>query len=613
MAHKDHTLILLFANNLFLLNPWRCLNQQGCINPIIMETTNHFSRCAKPIFILMATFLVALTSRVDAQTIDIGPNEYAFQFTQNPNYGLFFNAANLQYEFRNGNAVPVLSFNANNGNLTTNLQFAQGNDYLVGNNSYAFRSAANPNYGLYFNGTNLSYDFRGSTGNSLFQVDASNGDLTTPGSIVTGEGSSSDWEEAFNWGNHADAGYINTESDPKISEALESTDVPYWNGSELTPSSITAGTSTAIVTGAPGTFTFPGVPSENSGNLLRLENPGAPPLTTITSESRLAFSKAGVVTGRIGTAGNDMRFSATDNGSLIMRTGGTDRMTMLSNGNVGLGLTDPEHRLHVSGTVRATTSSYAIRGTKTGNGTFPGVWGETESISSGASGVRGFVTSTAPGGNSAGVYGFNAGTGGLGIGVRGVHDGNGWGVSGETKGGRGVYGNAEAAGLSFTAYGVYGRANGIGGTRIGVYGTASGGSRNWAGYFEGDAYVSDKLRIGELDAPANYKLAVDGKVICEEMRVQLSNDWPDYVFDEEYERLSLDELGEFIQTEKHLPNIPSAEEIETQGGVDLGEMQRLTIEKVEEITLYLLELKESNEALNAENEALRARIEALEN
>jgi FtsZ-binding cell division protein ZapB len=47
--------------------------------------------------------------------------------------------------------------------------------------------------------------------------------------------------------------------------------------------------------------------------------------------------------------------------------------------------------------------------------------------------------------------------------------------------------------------------------------------------------------------------------------------------------------------------------------VDLGEMQRLTIEKLEELTLYILELKESNEALNAENEALRARIEALEN
>ena len=230
------------------------------------------------------------------------------------------------------------------------------------------------------------------------------------------------------------------------------------------------------------------------------------------------------------------------------------------------------------------------------------------------------MTSTSPGSNSAGVYGFNAGTGSFGIGVRGVHDGNGWGVSGETKGGRGVYGNAEATGLSSTAYGVFGRSFGVGGTRIGVYGTAVGGTANWAGYFVGDAYVSTNLRIGTLDAPASYRLAIDGKVICEEMRVQLYNEWPDYVFDEEYERLSLDELYEFIQSENHLPNIPSAAEIENQGGVDLGEMQRLTIEKLEELTLYILELKESNEALSSksevlskENEALRSRIEALEN
>jgi len=583
-----------------------------------MKTTKLSTRCTTPILAFLAIFLVMLTAELPAQTIDIGPNQYAFQYTQNPNYGLFFNSSTFQYEFRDGNAAPVFAFNANTGGLTTDLFFTPGTDYLVPNNRYAFRAASNPNYGLFFSSSNLRYEFRGSSGNSLFQVSASNGDIETSGTVTAAGGTSNQWNQAHAWGDHAAAGYINSEVDPSI-DAMESSDVPRWDGSKLSGSAITAGTSTARVTGTPGNFAIPGSPEGSTGNLLRLENPGAAPGTIgLTSETRLAFSKAGVVIGRISTDQNNMRFAATDNGNLILRTGGSDRMTMLPNGNVGLGLTDPSHRLHVSGTVRATTSSYAIRGTKTGNGTFPGVWGETESTSSNASGVRGFVNSTSPGANSAGVYGYNAGTGLLGIGVRGVHDGQGYGVFGESKG-RAVFGNA-ASFESSTAYGVFGSASGNGGTRIGVYGTATGGTKSWAGYFAGATYVSGDLRVGTIDGAAGYKVSINGNMICNELRVQVTNNWPDYVFDESYERLSLDELEEYISTEKHLPNVPSAAELEEQGGVDLGEMQRLTIEKVEELTLYLLELKESNDALNeksealqAENEALRTRIEALEN
>jgi hypothetical protein len=585
-----------------------------------MKTKNLFKRCARPILIIAAAVAFSSATEVKAQTIDIGPNQYAFQFTQNPNFGLFFNSTGSQYEFRNGGAVPIFSFNANNGHLTNNLQFASGSDYLVPNNSYAFRSAANPNYGLFFNGSNLRYEFRGSSGNSLFDVNASNGNLSTSGTITASGGSSTQWNQAHSWGDHAAAGYINAETDPKISETLEQLDVPRWNGSELASSAITAGSSFAQVTGTPTNFVLPGSPEGSSGNLLLLENPGAAPGTFgLTSESRLAFSKNNVVIGRISTEDNDMSFAATSNGNIIMRTAGSDRMTILSNGDVGLGVSDPSHRLEVAGTVRATTGSYAIRGTKTGSGTFPGVWGETESTSSGASGVRGYVNSTTPGTNSAGVYGHNFSTTGFGIGVRGIHDGTGWGVYGQSNGGRGVYGNSTST-SGTTAYGIYGFASGSGGQRIGVYGAAAGGTRNWAGYFAGTTYVSGDLRVGTIDGAAGYKVSVNGNMICNELRVQLTGSWPDYVFDESYERLSLDELGDFIETEKHLPNVPSAAELEEQGGVDLGEMQRLTIEKVEELTLYLLELKESNDALNAksealqaENEALRTRIEALEN
>lgn len=112
-------------------------------------------------------------------------------------------------------------------------------------------------------------------------------------------------------------------------------------------------------------------------------------------------------------------------------------------GNVGFGTATPNHRVHVNnGNIYATTSSFAIRGVKTGPGTFPGVWGETESASNNATGVRGYVISTTPGTGSSGVHGRNFGTGSAGNGVRGTHDGAGFGVFGETVLGTGVYGVA---------------------------------------------------------------------------------------------------------------------------------------------------------------------------
>jgi hypothetical protein len=147
----------------------------------------------------------------------------------------------------------------------------------------------------------------------------------------------------------------------------------------------------------------------------------------------------------------------------------SDALVLLKNGRLGVGTSAPTQRLEVAGTILAQTSNFAIRGIKTGTGTFPAVWGDTESTSSNATGVRGNVTSTTPGSGSAGVHGRNFGTGSNGIGVKGTHDGGGWGVFGETVSGRGVYGIASAT--SGTTYGVYGKSNSNEG--VGVYGDAS--------------------------------------------------------------------------------------------------------------------------------------------
>ena len=96
------------------------------------------------------------------------------------------------------------------------------------------------------------------------------------------------------------------------------------------------------------------------------------------------------------------------------------------------------------------------------------------------------------------------------------------------------------------------------------------------------------VSIGSADLPSGYKLSVDGKVICEELTVKLSTTWPDYVFNSNYNLMSLKELQDYIKANNHLPNIPPANEIEN-GGLEMGEMTRLLMEKIEELTLYMID------------------------
>ncbi len=98
---------------------------------------------------------------------------------------------------------------------------------------------------------------------------------------------------------------------------------------------------------------------------------------------------------------------------------------------------------------------------------------------------------------------------------------------------------------------------------------------------------SGDVAIGS-DFATGYKLSVDGKIICEELRVDLSTGWPDYVFGKDYKLLSLKELDSFIEINGHLPNIPAAEEIQ-ESGLEVGEMQRLMMEKIEELSLYVIQ------------------------
>lgn len=91
-----------------------------------------------------------------------------------------------------------------------------------------------------------------------------------------------------------------------------------------------------------------------------------------------------------------------------------------------------------------------------------------------------------------------------------------------------------------------------------------------------------------------YLVGIKGKLLAEEVNVKLYSAWPDYVFDNNYNLLSLDELENQIKTKKSLPGIPSANELNT---IPLGEMNVKLLEKIEELTLYLIQLKNQNQKL----------------
>ena len=85
-----------------------------------------------------------------------------------------------------------------------------------------------------------------------------------------------------------------------------------------------------------------------------------------------------------------------------------------------------------------------------------------------------------------------------------------------------------------------------------------------------------------------YKFAVNGSAIATSMTVKLNSAWPDYVFKKDYQLPSLQEVKTYIDQNQHLPEIPSEEQIAKEG-LNLGEMNKLLMKKLEELTLYLIE------------------------
>lgn len=109
-------------------------------------------------------------------------------------------------------------------------------------------------------------------------------------------------------------------------------------------------------------------------------------------------------------------------------------------------------------------------------------------------------------------------------------------------------------------------------------------------------YTTGNVGIGTTTVPSTYKLAVNGKIISEEIKVQLQANWPDYVFAKDYQLPTLEEVEAHIHEKGRLINLPPAQEVEANG-LEVGEMNRLLLEKIEELTLYILEQNERIEVL----------------
>jgi hypothetical protein len=107
--------------------------------------------------------------------------------------------------------------------------------------------------------------------------------------------------------------------------------------------------------------------------------------------------------------------------------------------------------------------------------------------------------------------------------------------------------------------------------------------------------------------PSGYRLYVTDGILTEKVKVAIKTtaNWSDFVFAKDYKLKTLDEVEAFITLNKHLPGVPSADEV-VKEGIDMATMDAKLLEKIEELTLYMIELKKEVESLKKANIELKA-------
>ncbi|MBK7588521.1 MAG: hypothetical protein IPN14_12200 [Bacteroidetes bacterium] len=117
------------------------------------------------------------------------------------------------------------------------------------------------------------------------------------------------------------------------------------------------------------------------------------------------------------------------------------------------------------------------------------------------------------------------------------------------------------------------------------------------------------ILMGNTATPAGYRLYVETGILTEKIKVALktSGNWADYVFADDYKLQPLHEVEQYIHTHKHLPGIPSADEVVAEG-LDLASMDAKLLEKIEELTLHMIQLEKEVNTLKQKNEVLTEQL-----
>ncbi len=255
--------------------------------------------------------------------------------------------------------------------------------------------------------------------------------------------------------------------------------------------------------------------------------------------------------------------------------GGTERMRITSVGNVGIGTPAPDYKLDVNGDMRVSGND---------------IYGSGNLVL--RAGGSGFVE-TKPSGSDYGLvireynstdYGnIEVSAGGLGLGYR-TKEAH---MMIDINGNVGIGTPGPQSKLD-----VNGDTNISGG--LAVYNQAD---------FKGRVNVDNVVAIGpsSMTTPGGYKLYVKDGILTEKVRIAgvTSLQWADYVFEPDYNLNSIEEVEQFVKENKHLPNVPSAKQVE-KNGVDIVEMDATLLRQIEELWLHVIELKKQNDALKVE-------------
>jgi len=147
------------------------------------------------------------------------------------------------------------------------------------------------------------------------------------------------------------------------------------------------------------------------------------------------------------------------------------------------------------------------------------------------------------------------------------------------------------------------------GTRYQLDQQGGGGTNYWTQSGTNISYTTGNVSIGTTNSQG-YRFAVNGDAIFTKIKVKQYGSWPDYVFRKDHKLPTLAELEKYIQQNSHLPGVPSADEVE-KNGLDLGVNQAILLKKIEELTLYMIEMNKKMDKISEENVQLKKKLESI--